>query len=162
MLWARMLADLIVVIHATYVSFVVFGLVAVLVGVVFRWKWVRNPWFRGIHLVAIGIVVAEALAGIPCPLTVWERELRTLAGQVGYQGDFIGYWTHQLLFYRAEPWVFTLVYTLFGLAVLAAFVLAPPRTDFRFWILDLGLRSQVRTANPKSKIQNPKWTGGRR
>jgi len=157
-----MLADLIVVTHMAYVSFVVFGLVAVLVGVVFRWKWVRNPWFRGIHLVAIGIVVAEALAGIPCPLTVWERELRTLAGQVGYQGDFIGYWTHQLLFYRAEPWVFTLVYTLFGLAVLAAFVLAPPRTDFRFWILDLGLRSQVRTANPKSKIQNPKWTGGGR
>ncbi len=62
MLWARMLADLIVVTHAAYVCFVVFGLAAVLVGVVLRWKWVRNPWFRGIHLAAIGIVVAEALA----------------------------------------------------------------------------------------------------
>ncbi len=54
----------------------------------------------------IGIVVAEALAGIPCPLTVWERQLRKAAGQVAYPGDFIGYWTHRLLFYRAEPWVF--------------------------------------------------------
>ena len=127
MLWARMLADLIVVIHAAYVSFVVFGLAAILVGVVLRWKWVRNLWFRAIHLIAIGIVVAESLAGIPCPLTVWERQLRKMAGQTGYTGDFIGYWTHQLIFYRAEPWVFTLVYILFGLAVLAAFVLAPPR-----------------------------------
>jgi hypothetical protein len=49
-----------------------------------------------------------------------------MAGQASYHGDFIGYWVHQLIFYRAKPWVFTLVYILFGLAVLAAFVLAPP------------------------------------
>ena len=55
-------------------------------GVVLRWKWVRNPWFRAIHLIAIGIVVAESLAGIPCPLTVWERQLRKMAGQIGYHG----------------------------------------------------------------------------
>ena len=47
MLWARVLADLIVVLHAAYVSFVVFGLAAILLGVVFRWRWVRNVWFRG-------------------------------------------------------------------------------------------------------------------
>ena len=98
MLWRRMLADLIVVFHAAYVSFVVLGLVAILVGIAFRWKWVRNPWFRWIHITMIGIVVAEALAGIPCPLTVWERQLREGAGQVAYAGDFIGYWTHRLLF----------------------------------------------------------------
>ena len=126
MLWARMLADFVVVIHAAYVSFVVFGLALVLVGVALRWKWVRNTWFRAIHLIAIGIVVAEALAGIPCPLTVWEAKLRQVAGQAGYTGDFMAHWAHRLLFYRAEPWVFTLGYTLFGLAVLAAFVLAPP------------------------------------
>lgn len=126
-LWARMLADLVVMVHAAYFSFNVFGLALILIGVVLRWKWVRNPWFRAIHLIAIGIVVAEAIAGIPCPLTVWERELRQLGGQIGYQGDFIGYWTHQLLFYRAEPWVINVAHLLFGLAVAAAFVLAPPR-----------------------------------
>ena len=127
MVWRRMLADLVVVAHAAYFSFVVLGLVAILAGIAFRWNWVRNPWFRWIHLSMIGIVVAEALAGIPCPLTVWERQLRESAGQVAYAGDFIGYWTHRLLFFRAEPWVFTVVYTAFGLAVLAAFILAPPR-----------------------------------
>jgi len=126
-----MLADLIVVIHAAYVSFVVFGLLAILVGALLGWSWVRNFWFRVIHLTAIGIVVAEALVGIPCPFTVWEQQLRKIGGQTGYRGDFLGYWAHRLLFYRAEPWVFTVGYTVFGLAVLAAFVLAPPRRSRR-------------------------------
>jgi Protein of Unknown function (DUF2784) len=127
MLWARMLADFIVVFHASYVSFVVFGLLVILIGAALHWQWVRNFWFRIAHLAAIGVVVLESLAGIPCPLTVWEGQLRRAAGQATYSGDFIGYWAHRLIFYRAEPWVFTMFYVLFGLAVLAAFILAPPR-----------------------------------
>jgi hypothetical protein len=131
MLWARVLADAIVVVHAAYVSFVVFGLVAILLGIVCRWGWVRNFWFRSIHLIMIGIVVGEALAGIPCPLTVWEAELRKLAGQTAYTGDFLGHWAHRLIFVPAKPWVFTLVYILFGLAVFMTFILAPPRRAHR-------------------------------
>jgi hypothetical protein len=88
---------------------------------------VRNFWFRALHLAAIGIVVLEALIGMTCPLTDWEKRLRDMAGEGSYAGDFIGYWAHRLIFYRAEPWVFTFLYVSFGLAVLAAFVLAPPR-----------------------------------
>ena len=86
MLWARVLADLIVVFHACYVSFVVFGLAAILAGIVFRWGWVRNFWFRAIHLVMIAIVVGESLAGVPCPLTVWEQQLRKRAGEALHGG----------------------------------------------------------------------------
>jgi Protein of Unknown function (DUF2784) len=131
MLWARVLADLMVVIHASYASFAVLGLVAVFAGVIFHWNWVRNVWFRAAHLAAIGIVVVESLAGIPCPLTVWEKELREVGGQAHYAGDFLGYWANRLLFFDAPAWVFTIIYTLFGLAVLAAFVLAPPRRRSR-------------------------------
>jgi len=127
MLWSRVTADLIVVFHSCYVGFVVLGLVAILIGAVCRWSWVRNIYFRVVHLAMIAIVVGEALAGIPCPLTVWEKQLRVRAGQASYPGDFLGYWAHRLLFYHAEPWVFTLIYATFGLAVVAAFVLAPPR-----------------------------------
>jgi hypothetical protein len=122
-----MLADFIVVFHASYVSFVVLGLLAILVGAAMRWRWVRNFWFRVAHLVAIGVVVIESVLGIPCPLTVWESQLRRAAGQAAYSGDFIGYWAHRLIFYQADPWVFTMLYILFGLAVLATFILAPPR-----------------------------------
>ena len=121
------LADLIVVFHVTYVGFIVFGLAAILLGIILRWNWVRNIWFRAIHLIAIAIVVGESVVGVPCPLTVWEAQLRKMAGQTVYAGDFLGHWAHRLIFFRADPWVFTLIYTLFGLAVLAAFILAPPR-----------------------------------
>jgi hypothetical protein len=131
MLWARILADLIVVFHVCYVAFVVLGLVVILLGTALGWSWVRNFYFRIVHVAMIGIVVGEALAGIPCPLTVWEKQLRTMAGEVSYTGDFLGYWAHRLLFYRADPWVFTMIYALFGLAVLATFVLAPPRRPGR-------------------------------
>jgi hypothetical protein len=49
MVWARVLADVIVVIHAAYFYFVVFGLAAILLGVALRWSWVRNRWFRSFH-----------------------------------------------------------------------------------------------------------------
>ncbi len=123
----RLLADLIVVFHAACVAFVILGLLAILLGIVFRWGWVRNFWFRLIHLAYIAFVVFEAAIGMDCPLTEWENRLREAAGEEGYPGDFIGYWAHRLIYYEAEPWVFTIVYVLFGGAVLATFLLAPPR-----------------------------------
>jgi len=125
--WAKLLADFIVVCHAAYFSFVVFGLVLILLGIALRWGWVRNFWFRALHLTMIGIVVLEALIGMTCPLTSWEKRLRDLAGEGSYTGDFIGYWAHRLIFYDFKPWVLDVLQVSFGLAVLAAFVLAPPR-----------------------------------
>ena len=127
----KLAADVVVVLHAGYVSFVIFGQLAVLIGILCRWKWVRNARFRWLHLIAISIVVVESLLGIVCPLTTLEDWLRTRAGQAGYRGDFVGHWVHELLFYDAPAWVFTLVYTAFGLVVVATFVVAPPRRSPR-------------------------------
>lgn len=123
----RLAADAVLVIHVGYVAFVILGLVLTVIGILARWQWIRNFWFRSLHLAAILLVVVQALLGVMCPLTIWENELRQLAGQTAYRGDFIATWLHDLLFIDAEPWVFTLCYTLFGLAVLATFLLAPPR-----------------------------------
>ncbi len=80
----------------------------------------------------IGIVVAEAWCDVTCPLTIWEKNLRRLAGQESYQGDFIANFVHEALFFEQLPTgVFAAIYTLFGLAVLATFILAPPRLPFR-------------------------------
>ncbi|HEV3164197.1 MAG TPA: DUF2784 domain-containing protein [Isosphaeraceae bacterium] len=131
MLFYRLLADLIVVIHFSYVAFVVFGMLAILLGLALRWRWVRNFWFRVAHLVAIAVVAAQALAGVICPLTTLENHLRRQAGQATYPGAFIGYWAHQLTFHEAPRWAFTLCYTVFGLAVLGTFGFAPPRWPAR-------------------------------
>ncbi len=123
----RWLADVVVVLHAAYVLFAIAGLLAVLVGGVLRWSWVRNPWFRWIHFFFIAIVVAESVFGVQCPLTVWEDDLRRAAGEDVTQGTFIGRWAHELLFYDAPDWVFTTIYCLFGAVVLGVMVLVPPR-----------------------------------
>lgn len=122
----RILADLTVLIHFAYVGFVILGLLATLLGWLMKWDWVQNRWFRGPHLMMIAIVVGEAWAGITCPLTTWEKELRAAAGQESYQGDFIANWVHDAMFFDADPWVFTLGYTLFGGLVLATLLFVPP------------------------------------
>ena len=123
----RFIADLIVVIHFAYVMFVVLGLLVTLAGWAMNWNWVRNRWFRGIHLAMILVVVLEAWVGMTCPLTTWEHELRSAAGEETYQGDFIANWVHDAMFFPAEPWVFTLCYSLFGGLVLATLLFVPPR-----------------------------------
>ncbi|MHA7854937.1 DUF2784 domain-containing protein [Marinobacter shengliensis] len=125
--WFQILADLLLVFHTLLVVFVIFGLVATLVGYFRQWNWVRNLWFRLSHLVVIGIVVLQAWLGVLCPLTIWEMELRAKAGQGGYEGSFIQHWLETILYYNAPDWVFILVYTLFGTLVLASWFLVKPR-----------------------------------
>jgi hypothetical protein len=123
----RALADLVVIVHACYVAFVVFGLLAVLVGSLFKWKWVHNLTFRLVHLTAILVVVLEAWWGVTCPLTIWEEELRERAGETAERGDFLARWVHQVLFYDFPPWIFTVAYSLFAAIVVLSLVLVPPR-----------------------------------
>lgn len=121
------LADLVVAFHVAYVSFVVGGQLAIMLGIALRWQWIRNFWFRLAHLLAITLVATEAIADVPCPLTVWERDLRLLAGQEASGETFIGRLLHALIFYDFPTWVFTATYISFALIVLGTFVLAPPR-----------------------------------
>lgn len=123
----RLAADTVVAVHVAYLLFVIVGLLVTLLGALMNWRSVRNPWFRGVHLAMIGIVVFETWWGITCPLTVWEWRLRELAGETTYQGDFIANGLHNWLFYDFPPWVFSAGYSLFGLAVLATWIWLPPR-----------------------------------
>ena len=123
----RLLADLILLTHALFVAFVVFGQLLVVTGAALRWAWIRNFRFRLMHLLCIGYEIAQTWAGQLCPLTLWEQQLRELAGETTYAGSFIAHWLHRLLFFEAEAWVFTLIYTVFGLLVLATWFLAPPK-----------------------------------
>ncbi len=125
--YSELFADVVLALHTLFVLFVVGGLLLILLGWWRGWTWTRGFWFRWLHLAAIGFVVLEAWFGVPCPLTVLESRLRVIAGGSGYAASFIGYWLQRLIFYEAEPWVFTVVYTAFALLVVAVFVFHPPR-----------------------------------
>ena len=118
-----LLADAMLVIHVAFVVFVVIGFMLILLGLLAHWSWIHNRIFRITHLAAIGIVVLQAWLGQLCPLTVWENELRRRAGQSGYTETFVEHWLHEVLFYQAEPWVFTTIYTGFGVLVVLVWFL---------------------------------------
>ena len=123
----QLLADAVLVLHFAVVLFVVGGLFLIVAGNLLAWRWVNSPWFRVGHIAAIGVVVAESWLGIICPLTAAEVWLRIRAGSTFYRESFIEHWVQRLLFYEAPPWVFSAVYTLFGLLVAAAWWYFPPR-----------------------------------
>jgi hypothetical protein len=124
-----LLADVVVTIHLAYVAYVVVGQVLIVIAAPFRWQWARNPWFRLTHLLAIAIVAYEAVVGIRCPLTVWEEQLRELAGQPFDSGQtFLGRLFHDLLFYEGLPDIFfTTLYISMFVVVLQGIIMYPPR-----------------------------------
>ncbi len=83
-----LLAELLVVIHLTFILFVIFGGLLVL-------KWPRLAW---IHLpAAVWGAVVEAMGWI-CPLTPWENHFRMQAGEQGYGGDFVSHYLLPLIY----------------------------------------------------------------
>jgi polyferredoxin len=118
-----LLADALLAAHFLIAAFIVAGLILVWLGAALGWQWTRNPWFRYLHLGAIAFVAAEAVAGIACPLTVWEDLLR---GGVRPE-SFVGRWVQRLLYYQAPEWVFTVAYVLWTAATLLTLWLVPPR-----------------------------------
>jgi polyferredoxin len=110
-------------VHFAIAVFIAGGLILVWVGAALGWRWVRNPWFRYLHLAAIVFVAVEAVLGMACPLTVWEDLLRGGASAE----SFVGRWVRRLLFYQAPEWVFTAGYLAWAAASAATLVLVPPR-----------------------------------
>jgi len=119
-------ADAVLLMHVLFVAFVVVGLLLVLAGRLLSWQWVRNWWFRVIHLGAIGVVVLQAWLGVICPLTRLEMYLRDRAGDTTYAGSFVSHWLEAILYYRAPAWVFAVVYTLFAIVVAMSWVWVRP------------------------------------
>jgi hypothetical protein len=84
----RLLADLVLILHAVFVAFVMLGALLVL-------RWPRVAWIH-VPVVLWGAGI-EFLGGI-CPLTPLENHWRALAGQLGYPGDFVEHYIVSLLY----------------------------------------------------------------
>ncbi len=81
-------ADLVVLLHFSFVIFVLFGGLLTL-----KWKWAM--W---LHLPAVMWGALIEFAGWICPLTPLENWLRDVGGGQGYQSSFIEYYVMPLLY----------------------------------------------------------------
>jgi len=126
------LADAILLAHALIVAFNVFSLPLIWLGGLLRWRFVRNFYFRAIHVLMIAYIAVQAVLGEICPLTNWENSLRVRAGtDPHYATSFIGHWLQRLVFYEADERVFTIVYVVFFLLVLLTLFLVKPNLPRR-------------------------------
>ena len=132
---AAFLANLVLILHALLATFVVGGWLITVIGGLCGWQWVRNFWFRAIHLLVVSVIVLESVFGTVCPLTRWEEQLRNLAGQEGTdeleQLGFLLYYLRRILF-LPDHWewsqtVLMWAYIAFGVGVLATWIFFPPR-----------------------------------
>lgn len=84
----RLLADLVLLLHAAFVIFVLLGGLLAL-------RWPRAAWVH-LPIVAWGAGI-EFLGGI-CPLTPLENHWRRLAGEQGYGGGFVEHYVFAALY----------------------------------------------------------------
>jgi hypothetical protein len=84
----RALADLVLVVHLTFVLFVVLGGLLVL-----RWSWAA--W---LHIPAAVWGVLIEYTGWICPLTPLENSFRARGGEAGYAGGFIEHYIQPVLY----------------------------------------------------------------
>lgn len=87
MLW-RMAADALVLVHLSFILFVLLGGLLLL-------RWPRLIW---LHLPAVAWGIVVECLHLGCPLTPWENQLRRMAGQAGYEGGFIEHYLIPLIY----------------------------------------------------------------
>jgi Protein of Unknown function (DUF2784) len=106
-------ADAVLLLHAAFIVFVLFGALAAL-----RWRW--WPW---LHLPAAAWGVWVSVAGVVCPLTPLENRLRAMAGQQGFEGGFIEHYLLALIYpeglTRPIQWALAGVVVVLNLALYA-------------------------------------------
>lgn len=109
------LADMVVLVHAAFVLFVVFGGVAAL-------RWPRLAWLH-IPAAVWGIIIE--FGGYICPLTDLENLLRNMEGGSGYEVSFIEHYLEPVLYpldlTRRTQLLFGLVALCINLAVYGRF-----------------------------------------
>lgn len=121
------IADLILIVHFLYFLGVVVPVPLILIGRFCRWAFVRNIWFRRIHLTMLLAIVVQVPFQILCPLTVWEQHLRDRHGKTGPGESFIAHWVGRLLYYDFPLWIFSILYLTFGLLVILLYFRIPPK-----------------------------------
>ncbi len=84
----RTLADLVVIVHLSFVLFAVLGALLVL-----RWRWVAC-----VHVPAAVWAAFIEFAGWICPLTPLEKWLRVRSGGAGYRGGFVDHYILPILY----------------------------------------------------------------
>jgi hypothetical protein len=122
-----LLAQGVLALHVAIILFNIFGLVAVPMGAVFHWEFVRLFWWRALHIASLVIVAIQAVLGEACFLTYWQSDLLRAAGQRASEEPLIQRTIERLIFWPLPFWVFAAGYVAVLIYAMALWRLVPPQ-----------------------------------
>ena len=123
-------ADLLMLAHAGYSLFVVFGLMTILLGMVLGWRWSYNRYFRIAHLVATILLMLRVWITPTCPFSAAENALRSRITAPCLLGGAFHDVLHHCAFRGTNPGHLTGSTMLLGVLTLVAFVLSRNRRSY--------------------------------
>ena len=114
-----LLADILMVMHFLWASFMVIGLPLGLL--------MRSRTLRWIHFAGMSVTAFIAAVNAYCPLTIWEEILRWDSEyEFAHRGNFLANHLSNILYPNVEPSIIRLGTVLWGVATLLAMILIPP------------------------------------
>ncbi|HTV46317.1 MAG TPA: DUF2784 family protein [Stellaceae bacterium] len=119
-----LLAETVLAVHLAIILFNVLGLIAVPLGAICGWRFVRIRWWRVLHILLLAAVAGQAVAGRACILTLWQA---ALSGSAAAPMPLLMGWVDRLIYWRLPVWVFAAAYVVVFVYALALLVLVPPR-----------------------------------
>ena len=106
-------SKIVLLFHFSIFLFITISFILIPLGYYKKWKWVKNKYFRLIHLILMGIIFIETILGFMCPLTILENFLRNNIEINNKITQII----HQIMYWDLPTYQFIILY-LFSLLYL--------------------------------------------
>ena len=101
-------SEIVLLFHFCIFLFMVLSFFLIPLGYYQKWEWVKNKYYRLIHLVVMGIIFIETILGFMCPLTILENFLRNDIEI----NNIITQIIHQIMYWDLPSYQFIILYLL--------------------------------------------------
>jgi hypothetical protein len=121
------LALAVLAVHVAVIAFNVFGLIAIPLGGLLDWRFVRVFWWRALHLALLAVPALQALFGRTRFLTLWKTMLQQEIGAHASQEPLIARLVESVILWPLPIWFFAALYVAIWIYAFALWWLVPPR-----------------------------------
>ena len=101
-------SEIVLLFHFSIFLFIILSFILIPLGYHKKWKWVKNKYYRLIHLILMGIIFIETILGFMCPLTILENFLRNNLRINNKITQII----HQIMYWDLPTYQFIILYLL--------------------------------------------------
>ena len=101
-------SEIILLLHLLIFLFITSSFILIPIGYFQKWEWVKNKYYRSIHLILMGIISIETILGFMCPLTILENYFRDDIKVDNKLTEI----AHQILYWDLPNYQFIILYIL--------------------------------------------------